>query len=430
MDKYLCLAPEGFALDFTQNPFTPKYNKKRPKLILNNFAYLIHIVAYKSLKGNKNYCILNAKILQRLVKDYRQYLEYLERIGFIHISKSYKKGEISKTYSLTLKWSLKKLTIFHELTDRNILKRISNIFYKSVEVSEFNIYPKLKGWFNSNLTFDFDRADNILNNLDISNKLKVCKEYHLNKLGVALSSNRLSIGKTGRLYTPVSNLKSELRASLRYNNLPLAEIDISNSLPFIFDNILYIKEIEDIRLKIINKYIDIDIWIIYVNQILNNEDIKLYSDLIRSGGFYKFLAELWSINQNAAISITSAKIKFNSIINQIVYTRDSREKTVLRKQFPNLIAFVDFIYKNRKDRVKKNPLPLILQAIEAEFVLNKVVPHLSNNFPNVPIFTLHDCIITTHNKINIITNAFETKGLEFFGEAPKYKIKDHSIEAV
>ena len=44
---------------------------------------------------------------------------------------------------------------------------------------------------------------------------------------------------------------------------------------------------------------------------------------------------------------------------------------------------------------KSNLLPILLQRIESEIILNRVAKRIERERPELPIFTIHDSVVTT-----------------------------------
>jgi hypothetical protein len=112
-------------------------------------------------------------------------------------------------------------------------------------------------------------------------------------------------------------------------------------------------------------------------------------------------------------------------LNQIPHQRDSREKAVLREEFPTLIEFCDYLYHSRVCTLYQHPLPLILQEIEANFILDEVCGELTDQYRDVPIYTLHDSVMTTYDHKDVVERVIKETGKNYFGVEPKIKITNH-----
>lgn len=406
--SYICFAPVGFSIDFNGQPLIPQYNKSRPQVVNDNLYYLISLISIKSVESDFNGVHLHSDILKRVIKDYAKYIDYLKSIELITVSKSYTPGTKSKLYNLSNKWQGVNLDVIHHITNQNFLKRIQN------PNPEFTKYGHLTKFFDSNLTYDELLANEILDKLKVEGKLLAPKIYHLLKLNKLKSTRpKFSAGITNRLYTPLTNIKSELRQTLLYKGEKLVEIDIVNSLPFILSCLLKGDLLMNISVKeILNKYINN----IYINvgQISENPDVLKFHRLIADGTLYDFLESEWSRKLGKPYNRKLVKRRFNSIINQIGRYPDCKEKAILRTLFPSIISFIDELYTKRKDKRSGHPLPLILQSFESHFVLDIVCSKLVTLFPEMPCYSVHDSWMVPVDQVDRVVKIIKGEASLFF----------------
>ena len=77
---------------------------------------------------------------------------------------------------------------------------------------------------------------------------------------------------------------------------------------------------------------------------------------------------------------------------------------LLEKLYPYINQFILKIM----DRIGKRNFSLLLQRVESYLILDCVVPEFYRRFPAAPIFTIHDCIITTEKyKLELTNVMFE-----------------------
>jgi hypothetical protein len=415
--SYICFAPAGLTIDFNSQPLIPQYNRSRPQVVNDNLYYLISLISIKSVESDFNGVHLHSDILKRIIKDYAKYISYLSSIELITVSKSYNPGTKSKLYNLSNKYQGVNLDVIHHITNQNFLKRIQN------PNPEFTKYGHLTKFFESNLSYDELLANEILDKLKIEGKLLAPKEYHLLKLNKLKSTRpKFSAGITNRLYTPLTNIKSELRHTLLYKGEKLVEIDIVNSLPFILSCLLKGDLIMNNSVKeILNKYINN----IYINvgQISENPDVIKFHSLIADGTLYDFLESEWSRKLGKPYNRKLVKKRFNSIINQIPRYPDCKEKAILRTLFPSIIFFIDELYTKRKDKRSGHPLPLILQSIESHFVLDVVCSKLVTLFPEMPVLSIHDAVMIPSNYVNQVSALIISESIAFYNTEINLKIE-------
>jgi len=77
---------------------------------------------------------------------------------------------------------------------------------------------------------------------------------------------------------------------------------------------------------------------------------------------------------------------------------------LLEKFYP----FVNQFILKIMDKVGKRNFSLLLQRVESYLILDCVVPEFHRRYPAAPIFTIHDCIITTEQyKLELTKVMFE-----------------------
>jgi len=415
--SYICFAPVGFSIDFNGQPLIPQYNKSRPQVVNDNLYYLISLISIKSVESDFNGVHLHSDILKRVIKDYARYIAYLKSIELITVSKSYNPGTKSKLYNLDNRWREVNLNVIHEITNQKFLERIKKPFVECTK------YSHLTNFFNKDLSYDPELANKILDTLLSEGKLLAPKQYHLLKLNKLKSSRpKFSVGITNRLYTPLTNIKSELRKTLLYKGEKLVEIDIVNSLPFILScllkgDLIMNNSVKEIIIKNINN--------IYINvgQISENSDVLKFHSLIADGTLYDFLESEWSRKLGKPYNRKLVKRRFNSIINQIPRYPDCKEKAILRTLFPSIIFFIDELYTKRKDKRSGHPLPLILQSIESHFVLDIVCSKLVTLFPEMPVLSIHDAVMIPYNYVNEVSDLIKSESIAFYNTEINLKIE-------
>jgi hypothetical protein len=103
--------------------------------------------------------------------------------------------------------------------------------------------------------------------------------------------------------------------------------------------------------------------------------------------------------------------------------QNSRVWECFRVIFPDEVKLFELTKKaNYKD------LCMLLQRIEATAILGYVCKRILNEHPDVPIFTLHDCLVTTAGNEQVIWDAMQKGISEFMGYAPNLKIKSWNEE--
>jgi hypothetical protein len=64
-----------------------------------------------------------------------------------------------------------------------------------------------------------------------------------------------------------------------------------------------------------------------------------------------------------------------------------------------------------------------LQNLEAETILKDACGGLSEKYPEIVLYTIHDSIITTKNHVEDVKQTLEEKLFKTVGEYPKFKVE-------
>ena len=100
---------------------------------------------------------------------------------------------------------------------------------------------------------------------------------------------------------------------------------------------------------------------------------------------------------------------------------NSKEKEVLISMYPTVIKFIDDLngyFKLSSNRNKtsedKAPFAYLTQRIEARFVLDICCKRISEEYLHVPIFTIHDSILTTPEYEELVQSVMVEEGKKYF----------------
>lgn len=412
------------------------------KLPLYKVAYIIDLFIRKP----KDYLIqraipLNSTILKnKLGSNYNSIVECLIVNGIIENTKGYTIGKKSREYQLSdcyYNWNYithlkndseglnEKLKLKQEKTHK--IKFIEDQKLPKLERSVkmpsekfYEVYSPLINFFNEKLSIDKLEADKIVNNLismnyspdKIKNYLAILKSIELGDYNLKCDLNM-------RFYSVITSLPRKFRKILRYNDEELIGIDVSNTQPLLINKLLdkmFLNklvrsknlEVDDLKFSLLIKEIQ-----------SNTKEIENYKRLTTSGRFYEFFMEKSKILDRNIVKENVIKIINDNGIN------NTHEKKIIRetmlKYFPTVHLLLDTI-KSRNYKYSS----YILMTMEAQnFVID-----LPLNFyyyeenKNIPLFTIHDCFITTKSNINLLKDFLQTYLTELLGTNPNLKIDD------
>lgn len=273
-----------------------------------------------------------------------------------------------------------------------------------------------------------------------------------------------TICRYGRLHHDVSNLKSDLRCCLSYQDSPLVNLDIRNSQPLFLCLLMLICQANSGCLEHLCSYRPRKKSAPDVNFFSNEEVIEFFDsievvrdareeqrerepgetqahyvagiDLIvkkyKTLGLEKtfFLRQcesgtLYDSFTTETMSRDKAKRRFFS---EVIYAenhvmRQSTMGKMFRERFPEVYGFMAKI--KRKDFAH---LSRLMQRYEAAFMFERVVGRLMEEHPDIYVVTIHDSILTPPRHVEtveaIILDEFEQLGLR-----PSVRVESYAKEA-
>jgi len=373
------------------SPLVMKYLRERvPRADL----YIKYLIQHKIIERD-NYYIVREKAYKYRFTD-----EYLSQLIFIEINDSYLKNRF-------------------KISNRNQIKRNSRK------------YPELNKWIYG-LTIDKDSAIKFILSEHIKG-LRAGKDiteltYKFNSYigSIHRIHNKefhISVNSTnGRYDTNLTNLKKELRQFLLYEGKPLISIDIKNSQPYflslIINNSPFLK----------NFYVLSSIMMPETLQYTENEDAKRCLLLLKEGQFYEYLMTEFNragMNFKTRDEVKREVLKIFFSGNQFIGQPEAKSKRIFKEKFPTVYSLIAFIKKH-----KKNRLANLLTRIESYLILNIISNRISKEFPNLPIFTIHDsisttdgCILTTRENWELVENIMLSELKRYVGFPPILKIE-------
>ena len=90
--------------------------------------------------------------------------------------------------------------------------------------------------------------------------------------------------------------------------------------------------------------------------------------------------------------------------------------------------FKDYSYHLPWYNKKKSHAALaeLLQFVESFLIIDVIGKRISEEHPHIPLFTIHDNILTTKSNEAIVKQVMEEETLSFLGKAAKIKPEDYS----
>lgn len=431
---------------------------KRDKLI-----HLIHLITSipatnKDLELPDGFVPLYSPVLQKRIRNYSDYLDYLLDNNVILTDDRYIPGLKSKGYKFTLRYSHAIKMI--QVADRCLINAIKKESKFAASIKKK--YKHLIKWYDNDLQIDYDLATKFIeddlqrkiNNpelRDYDEKTKSYKDPYTQYKCSLLNIERITSGEfvlsvddnVFRLHSTISNLRSEIRNCISYKGRKLVSIDIKNSQPYLSTAILnfqFWKEPTWIEEKYptaciykISKSIKSIIFqsskcyysfIMLCKSAANQagSDLQRYRTLVEQGIFYEYLSE--EIGNELGIGYKDRK-KVKAAVFQVLFTdnrflgqKEAKPKKVFKTRFPVVYELFSLIKK-----ADKTNLPRLLQRLESYMMLLIITKRIARERPKLPIFTIHDSIVTTAGNEEYVRQVVEQEMKMAIGIGPKLSIE-------
>lgn len=425
-----------------------KTNPPAFKFKIDKFHYILHLLTEipsinREFRDQK-YIPFYSPLLQGVIHDYRQYLDYLLKNRILETDNTFIKGEKSKGYRFAEQYRtpVKEISV----TDFTLQKRIRQEWKSNTCSTQ---YPRLRKYFNSGLQIDDGLACAFLKaeyeKETLAGNLNAFQAYNIGLLSVNCFREQnfhFTVDPTGhRLHTNLTNLKSELRNVVTYKGDLSVSIDIRNSQPLLSTILLspdfytsntpipfsfnYINSKQSIPININTTTITSSI-MLAENQInldiANVSDISIFKSKVTEGMLYEYIAEQFKA-ANPPIQLDRPGIKtmlFTVFFsdNRFFGTHSAYPKRLFQSIFPTVYS----VYSHVK-RTAHNNLAILLQNIESSLVLDFAVERIIQERSDLPIFTIHDSIVTSVGNEDYISLVLCEEMQKCIGVKPSLKIE-------
>lgn len=227
----------------------------------------------------------------------------------------------------------------------------------------------------------------------------------------------LIVDDYGRVHTNLTSLSRRLRPFLHYGNDKLVLIDLKNSQPFFFSSLLLNYCAHDHSINSFYSYnkspkkgkegggggaasITIDKVLMPNSSALAKldlpSDVKEYISLTETGKLYEELVGLFSVNDRDEAKLAFFKgILFCKPYPNKFYSR-------FRDRFPSVAKVIDALKQKDHRRLSHH-----LQRCESAAMIHGVCERLRAEFPEVPVWTIHDCVMTTRPHLDSVRSVVQ-----------------------
>jgi hypothetical protein len=428
------------------------------KDILLHFVHLISALpaCNKEIVTDDGYVRLYSKLLQKVARNYTDYFRYLIATKILESNESYCPKH-SKGYRFTKH--------FAEIDIKGIEVEniwLSNRLRKSQALTPIKKkkYAHLIKWYsglqiNETLALDFILEDfnRKRNNPAFRDKDRFGNEKHPFSQYKSASVNigRLSTGdyalsiddNVHRLHSVLSNMRKEIRHCITFKGQQLVSVDIKNSQPYLstailcesfwdwgrklhpFYNYLNIKDIGKAKVDSIFKAkhsIDSYIMLCKSAESQSASDLQLFRQIASKGEFYEYLMKAFEqdLGINGITREQAKKMVFQVLFtdNRFLGQKDAEPKRLFKKLFPTVYELFRRIKRHGNEL-----LPCLLQSIESYLILEVITKRIAREKPGLPIFTIHDSIVTTLGNEQYVSQVMVDELTRAIGLAPNVEFE-------
>lgn len=443
-----------------------EYNQlgKNPRLNFNKAAYLLNLLFYIPMKKKDKYengWVPICSTPYKNLKYFNHYMTFLKDSKFISENKLNYSTESKKckTYKLFGRYG-KQVLAYHIVSDKShFINTINKLKSAKMKTADEKCIHLTKWLQPKSLSIEYNEAkENTRKNyIGESNIRRKNKRLYVIE---AIDNKYWSYSREGqddRLHTILTSLPKDLRSFIKYNNEELISLDIKNSQPFIYSSLLnqLIKPNKDLELvsnNINNEYYKLYAFTMsdLLTNELNKKELQSFIYEVIDGTFYDKYGEILYNEQLISVDInnqcyltpnvemnkTPFDIKkiFDSkrsvakyIILKTLFSSENYHQTIIKvfeKYYPEVYRITQLIKKYRA----KNFFPLLLQNIEANFLLDYCTKKIAEKYPEMPLLTIHDSIITTSQFEIILEKEFETHLKMYFGLQPTLSTEPWKID--
>ncbi|WP_126244375.1 hypothetical protein [Chitinophaga rhizosphaerae] len=249
-----------------------------------------------------------------------------------------------------------------------------------------------------------------------------------------------------RYHSALTSCKREIRNAVTYDGEELVSIDLSNSQPtlltLLLDDGFWTNEAKGGKLN------SSDIPYLFItpifanhkhlsntitlcknaqnNRIMEGDEMWNYYRMVSSGNFYSEFRHLlkdklgFDFKTNDEVKPMLFTVLFTD--NRFIGQEEAAPKRIFRDIFPQIYEITASI-----KRAKAENLPILLQRIESYIMYHRVVARIAQEKSYLPIFTLHDSVVTLKGYEEYVENVMKEEFGKCLGFTPHFK-REYWIE--
>ncbi|WP_123947109.1 hypothetical protein [Chryseobacterium sp. CBo1] len=432
------------------------------------FYYIVNTILRKqnsySNKELENASItLNAKIMRSWVSNCNEYMDWLIEKDVIELTDNHSAGHSSRKYRFSeFIMGLLKKDLEIIVTELENLNSGNVILEKSIQ--ESSVYAEnehLLKWFNDKLVIDFEGAKNYIQDVIFYESeyfdLKF-KKVHWNYQILALHHKVFYATRNEesdfRLHTVLTSLKKLFKPFVTYGGREIIGYDLKNSQPFflvfLIESIMNNNsKIDNILSRTYNKSYYNSYMLQKITQTICSKEFQDEYEVFRfwvlDGRIYENMTEIiapdkhlrkycnYKYDERLNYKIREIHYSLRNMMKGVFFTllfcgvktKDKHYHT-FKRAFPNLVGLIE-IFKMKKN----SDFSKLLQNIESECIIDFVTKKIAEQYPEMPLFTIHDSVSTTVEYGEVLKTLMPYYISQFTGLTPKIeeeKWKKHDYQ--
>jgi hypothetical protein len=399
---------------------------------------------------------IHAKVAQKNgVRNIKALREWLATCGIIQYDWTYVVGEHPMHYGFSKNYGNGFKLV--ELSDKRLERRYLKNKKRTNRVSR--VHPKLFKWMD-HLTLDHEGAQQDILEQFKNDKNRAmampseaeryvqsakAKARYLNALGSIqrdLFDEHLFVvdshGK--RLHTNVTIMPNIVRKHLSYKGGKLISLDLKAS-QLQMSLVLFqpkfwewerMNEFSLLSFRDLFPRLSSSRWSCFSSNMLAktselsmNSDFQNYTKLILTDDIYTYLLNNSSAKGDPNFPKNRDEMKAD--VSKNLYSKNSylnqylaKSKKAFYELFPSLKQMIYAI----NEAVGEKAASMLLQRIESSFILDRLVFRISEERPDIPLWTVHDCIYTTEEHREYIERVLCEEGKSCLGNTPRYSVEN------
>lgn len=452
MKEYSIIKPSILNIEERLEKFPPSF-KFCKDYALWLISGIIKQTAYKLENKEADIWVsLCSQIIKNHPYNYRNHLRYLcenfPSLGNLLFRNDYKIGSCY-SYRLSPFYFGEELEII-TITDKKMLKFLRRENYLESDNPFKKNYNFLGKYFNDKLTIQTIEASNKNKRL-FAGHLDY-RKHSLNAVQVCDIANKefsikYTVHSDGRLHHQLTRLSKEFRQFLRYDGQKLAECDLSASVPTMFSYLLSNMDKSSLHIdNVVNPSKDYYCHYMFCKRAVKplDKEIELFNEKVKTGEFYEaFIDGMHTIHHfDKSLKQDEYYLKNVKEIFGREFDGDMKdlrkvmktnmlsmfnakpahylnEEAEFNMHFPGILKWLK-TYK----KVNHRYFSYLTLQLESYFILEIVARQFNKKFKGKkPLFTLHDCLITTKENIEELHSFMKEMLSEALNFTPALKIK-------